>query len=142
MADADLGIGSLFMGIRGTGGGSGGPAFSLHGHTGRMMSMNCAASDAEPKLTWKRRYDWVGDMRLSAVGNRRGTRKSTKVKTDTGCAYVRRGGRYVKGMLVSDSYVGASMDGFERQSLRRVDRVIETGERQQIQVFLTNTHRP
>jgi hypothetical protein len=50
--DADVGIGSLGVGVcDGGGGGGGGPAFSLHGHTGRMASMNCAASDAEVKLT-------------------------------------------------------------------------------------------
>jgi len=54
--DADVGIGSLGVGVCDGGGGSGGsdgggPAFSLHGHTGRMASMNCAASDAEVKLT-------------------------------------------------------------------------------------------
>lgn len=29
----------------------GGPAFSLHGHTGRMALINCSASDADAKLT-------------------------------------------------------------------------------------------
>jgi len=53
MTDADLGIAGrlLFVDIRDVGSGSGGPAFSLHGHTSRMASMNCAASDTEAKLT-------------------------------------------------------------------------------------------
>jgi hypothetical protein len=51
--DADVGIGSLGVGVCDGSGSSdgGGPAFSLHGHTGRMASMNCAASGAEVKLT-------------------------------------------------------------------------------------------
>jgi hypothetical protein len=53
--DVDVGIGDLGMGVcDGSGGGGsdgGGPAFSLHGHTGWMVSMNCTASDAEVKLT-------------------------------------------------------------------------------------------
>ena len=47
--DADVGTGSLFLGICGVGGGP--FVFSLHGHTGRMASMNCAASPTEAKLT-------------------------------------------------------------------------------------------
>ena len=41
------GTGSPIGGI----GGAGGPEFSLQGHTGRIASRNCAASDAEAKLT-------------------------------------------------------------------------------------------
>jgi hypothetical protein len=54
--DADIGIGHPGVGVcdgGGGGGGSdgGGPAFSLHGHTSQMESMNSAATDAEVKLT-------------------------------------------------------------------------------------------
>jgi hypothetical protein len=42
-------------------------------------------------------------------------------------------------MLVPNAYVGASKDSFERQSLQRVNLVIETGKRQQIEVFLRLT---